>query len=340
MKFILILLFSFSAQAQTTAEWIDQQWPMLPRAERATKPSATIPILAEDREGLDLRVSPVTRNRYLNATYKTLAREFGQCLAVPMASWYHFGHWASRTSGRFMTGERFQQMGPLARAGLAVLSALGIMQSEKEVIQLFARTNFLIGVEMVPAGKYFLEKFCQGGSLPPFDVFGKHLEGGDLARQELHLAFYAYYLAIKETDQVRRTQLVAYGTTMQMMGEQRRAQYNVNALFDIGGPGMGLGERVFRWIAVSTTGLELGDGVIIPFNKHVSTEFMSPDLVNINLVAYKQLHAQHGVELKPTGRSFRPTAVQDWGNLAQRLRFLVAVVHGHGSRSELLSAGD
>lgn len=178
MKILFFILVSLNAYSQSTPQWLDDQWRMLPRAERASKPASSIPISNFDRQGLDLHNTAVFRNRYLNATYKDLAREFADCLNVPMASWYHFGYWASTTSGRFMTGERFRQMGPIARAGLAVLSTLNIVQSEKEMIDLFGRTNFLIGVEMVPAGRLFLKTFCSGGTLPSYETFGRHLEGG------------------------------------------------------------------------------------------------------------------------------------------------------------------
>lgn len=313
---------------------------MLPRAERATKPSPTIPISDEDRKGLDLRNTAVVRNRYLNATYKQLARDFNSCLNVPMASWYHFGYWASRTSGRFMTGERFRQMGPIARAGLAILGALNIVHSEREMIELFGHTNFLIGVEMVPAGKLFLKTFCSGGTLPSYETFGRHLEGGDLARQELHKAFEQYYLALHEQNPDLKLSLVAYGTTMQMMGEQRRAQNNVDALFHIGGPGQGAVESLYRWMAVASTGLELGSGLVIPFNKNVSSTHMPDALAVIEDTHYIQLHEERGVELLPVRGVFRGTAVKDWGNLKQRLRYLVAVVRGHGAREEILAAGN
>lgn len=337
MKTLFLLFFSFAVHAQNTASWIDQQWQLLPRPERATKPAASIPISLEDRRGLDLQNTPVGRNTYLNATYQQLAHDFARCLSVPVASWYQFGYWASRTSGRFMTGERFRQMGPLARTGLALLATLGIVQSEREMIQLFARTNFLIGVEMVPAGKLFLKTYCQGGQLPAYEIFGRHLEGGDRARQELHLAFKQYYLALLESDGKRKSELVAYGTTLQMMGEQRRAQYNVNALFNIGIPGPGPVESIYRWFAASSTGLEIRGGVVIPFNQNVSTRLMDADLASVTLPGYRALHQEHRVATETNLNSFRGTAVRDWGNLTQRLRFLVAVVRGHATRSELLS---
>lgn len=336
MKILFVLLLSLNAHAQSTGQWIDAQWSLLPQAERATKPAASIPIIEYDRKNLDLKATALSRNTYLNRTYRKLAEGYAACLDVPVASWYHFGYRASRTSGRFISGERFRSMGLGARAGLAVLAALGLFQSEKQIIELFGRTNFLIGVEMVPAGRLFLQTFCQAGPLPEYRVFGRHLEGGDRARQELHLAFKQYYLALSEADPVKKAMLVAYGTSLQMMGEQRRAQNNVNALFELRGLASGAVESLYRWVAASTTGLELSQGVTIPFNKNVSAQWMAPEMVSITLPGYQRLHAEHKVALNPDRGYFSGTLVKDWGNLDQRLRYLVAVVRAQSSRPELL----
>lgn len=154
------------------------------------------------------------------------------------------------------------------------------------------------------------------------------------------MAFKQYYLALLEIDPARKISLVAFGTTMQMMGEQRRAQNNVDSLFNIGGPGKGAVELLYRWIASASTGLELGDGLVIPFNKNVSSRYMANELRIIDDPNYIQLHSNRGLALNPVRSEFKKTAVRDWGNLNQRLRYLVAVVRGHGARKEILAAGD
>lgn len=338
--FWVLLLLPSIVVAASTPEWLNAQWKLLPRAEWATQPSLTIPISQEDRAGLDLGRPHPARNAYLNATYKRLAQDFARCLNVPMASWYHFGYWASTTSGRFISGERFRTMNPIQRSGLAVLAGLGLAHSEEDMITLFGRVNFLVGVEMIPAGKLFLQTYCSGGTLRPYDDFGKNLVVGDRARRELHDAFEQYYLALKETDPRLKVERVAYGTTLQMMGEQRRAQVNVDALFAFGDQRHGPIEFIYRWMAAGSAGLELGHGLVIPFVKDVSAKFMSPDLDPVTLPGYKALHQEHRVSLEPMFDRFLGTAVQDWGNLDQRLRYLVAIMRGHGSRAEVLEAGE
>lgn len=326
-------LFSLNAFTQSTAEWIDTEWELLPRAAKATKPSPLIPISSSDRAGISLKNNDVARNTYLLASYREIASNLHACLKVPMGNWYHFAYFANRTSGEFISGKRFDEMDWLTRELLDIMGWHKLIPNEEEMIKLFAFVNFTIGIEMVPHGRYFYESFCQG-SLPSFDTFSSKLEGGDLARSELIRGYEQYYLSLLENDPKLKLERVALGTSLLMMGEQRRAQINVNALFRFGNEDKGPVEFFYRWHAAATTGLELNQDTVIPFNKDVTIKYMGK--LRVTLDDYKKLHQEHGLSLAPHNGKFKKSAVFDWGNLDQRLRFLVAVVRGHSERKELI----
>lgn len=331
---LLLSLLSFSLFAQDNRSWIDQEWAKLPETARATKPSPGVPISQEDREGLTLDVTPVARNTYLKKTYSRLAHAFYQCLGVPMGSWYHFAYFANRTSGEFMTGQRFKEMGWLERHILELMGWHDLIPSEKEMIELFAYVNFTIGIEMVPHGKLFLESFCGKETIPAFEVFSSKLEDNDLARRELLSGYKAYHDALFENDPTLRLERVALGTSLLMMGEQRRAQSNVDALFRFGNDERGPVEFFYRWTAAATTGLELNEDVVVPFATNMTAKYIKN--LRVTLPRYIELHQEHKLKVNPVRGEFPKTRIFDWGNIDQRLRFMLAVVRGHSERSALI----
>ncbi len=341
MKFLALGLFAFLSAPvwaqESESAWLARQWEALTPDQRSvTQPPASIPIDPVDREALALSNDHVARNRHLNHTYGTLAMGFAACLGPQAGSWYHYAHFASTSSGKFISGERLRDLDWLQRAGLGVLARLRLVPGQRELAALLGQTNFLIGVEMVPAGKLFLATFCQGGELLPYEVFGQHLEGGDRARRELYEAFQYYHAALGEADPSRKLALVVYGTTLQMMGEQRRAQVSVDAVFRFGDSRRGPWEAYYRRAAAASAGLELAAGVTIPFDRDVSTQWMEAEMADLSFEGWRALHAELGVALNP-GTTFAGTAVTDWGDLRQRLAFLVAVARAHSTRPELLA---
>jgi hypothetical protein len=342
MKFLICLLILFPciglSSTLSSKSWLKYQWDLLPADERPTIPSSRIFIDSKVRRGINLKRSHLNRNHYLNSTYAQLAREFSVCFNSQAATWYNFGHWASRSSGKFISGESFQAMDPVRRIGQDVLGNLQLTPNQEELAALLGRTNFIIGVEMIPLGQAFLKMYCSKNAkfVLPFSYFEKLLPELDRARSELREGFRMYHQALTETRQNQKIQLIAYGTVLLMMGEQRRAQANVDAVFRFAElESRGMVEYIYRGIAAASAGLEMSGGVLIPFNKDITSEFMHPALKDVPFANILSLHRELGVPLYPQNNGFKGTAVSDWGNLRQRLRFLVAVVRGHITRPEL-----
>lgn len=337
--FIFVLLPSVGFSSTLSSKsWLKSQWDLLPEDERPTIPSSRIFINSDVRKGIDLKRSHLKRNRYLNSTYAKLAHEFSACFNSPAATWYNFGHWASRSSGKFISGESFQVMDPVRRVGQGVLGNLHLTPNQEELAALLGRTNFIIGVEMIPLGQAFLKMYCTRGArfVLPYSYFEKLLPELDRARGELREGFKLYHQALSEANQDQKIRLIAYGTALIMMGEQRRAQRNVDAVFRFADlETRGVIEHIYRGIAAASAGLEMSGGAMIPFNKDVSTEHMHPALREVPFESILSLHRELGVPLKAENNHFHGTAVNDWGNLRQRLGFLVAVVRGHITRPEL-----
>ncbi len=335
MRLVLSLLFiAVSARAESTAEWLDRQWAMIPTYERAEKPSPHIPIGATDRQNLDLNTDPVARNAYITASYHTIAQELHRCLGADAANWYHYGNWASRNSGRYISGEHFDEMPRLQRWGLGLGGGLGVIPSQAEMRRYLVHTNFLIGVEMIPAGRHFINTFCQGRRPRhrlPYNAFGNLLG----PRQEgLSRAFARYHTAIRSPE--NRQENVVHATTLHMFAEQTRAQNNVDLIFRLGNARRGAVEFLYRWIAAGSTAMELDQGFRIPFSRDVDATGMPVELVKPQTEAYRSLFVGAGLAMDPQGGVFRRSAVQDWGNLRQRLRFLAAMARAHSTRAELL----
>lgn len=330
IRTLVLLLISASVHAESTAQWLDRQWSKIPAYERAEKPSPLIPIGATDRRYLDLDTDPVARNAYITASYHHIAQALHSCLGAEVANWYHYGNWASRNSGRYISGAHFQTMNRFQRWGLGVGGTLRVLPTEKEMRQYLVHTNFLIGVEMIPAGRHFLNTFCQGGRAP-YRVFGDLLGPRQLG---LNGAFAMYYIALRASD--LRDERVVHATTLHMFAEQTRAQTNVDMVFRLGDARRGPVEFLYRWIAAGSTAMELDQGFKVPFAKDVDAREMPSELVDPQTEAYRTLFVGAGLAWEPQKGVFKGSAVKDWGNLHQRLRFLAALARAHSARSELL----
>lgn len=344
MKLLLVMLLSLSsafAQQESLPAWLSGQWAQLTPYEMGTTlPSLNIPIDFFDRRGLDMAHRAVERNEFLNPAYRGLAQHFAQCLKVPLASWYHFAYLASKSSGSFMNGDHFRSMSAPERMGMDFLVDQGLIPSADEFGDLLGHVNFLVGVEMIPLGRLFLETFCTPyGALRSYETFGNRVGFGDRSRNDLHEGYAWYHRALSETDMSQRIKYVAYGTTLLMMGEQRRVQESLDHMMNFGGAARGPIEYFYRYYAARTAGLVLNDIETIPFVQDVQTIFMRPELAVIDIPGYRALHEEFKVPLTAKNNRLKGTAVNDWANLRQRLAFLIAVVRGHAGRPELMAPG-
>lgn len=336
MKLLLLLaLLPAMVRAESTSEWIERQWAKIPAYEQAERPSAGVPINDEDRANLDLDTDPVVRNAYITASYHYIAQDLAQCLNMPhTANWYHYGNWASRNSGRYISQEHFRQMNVIHRWGLDLGGRLRLIPTQEEMVSYLVHTNFLIAVEMIPLGRHFINAFCKGGPVPTYEEFATALT----PKQSALSSAFAHYLTAKDTKRdTLREERVVYATTLHMFAEQTRAQNNVDMIFRLGDDRRGPIEFFYRWIAAGATGMELDNGFVIPFARDVDTRGMQPALQKLMIASYRELFVNAGLELDPVRGVFRRSAVKDWGNLRQRLRFLAAIARAHSGRAELLT---
>ena len=121
-----------------------------------------------------------------------------------------------------------------------------------------------------------------------------------------------------------------------MYTEQTRAQNNVDLIFRLGDDRRGPVEFLYRWIAAGSTAMELDQGFKVPFARDVDAREMPAELVHPQTAAYRALFVEAGLSSSPEDGVFKGSAVQDWGNLRQRLRFLTAMARAHSARAELL----
>lgn len=319
------------------ANWLLTQWDMIPVIERPSLPHITVPITFQDKKALAFSRDPIERNLDINQAYKEIAYKLAQCTGTEkQANWYHFAYWASRSAGEVISGLKFNSYRNLSRTMYNLASRIGAVPSEADMAAMFARTNSLIAVEMVPIGRHFLKEFCgpdsQGAS---FSTFSRHFTRTGLREKEMERAFANYYAAINEKDPIKKKQQVSLASTLQVMSEQRRVNENIDSVFRFGSRLRDPVERIYRWYASKTGSLKILRGEKIPLTRHVTTQYLAEELKEIVLSEYLKLHRQHQVEIIPKMSYFKKTGVKDWGDIKQRLRYLLAMFRGHSSRSEV-----
>lgn len=320
------------------ANWLLNQWSMIPITERPSLPHITIPISDFDKKILHFARDPIERNKDINQAYKEIAYKLSQCTETEgQANWYHFAYWASKSAGEVISGLKFDSYQALSRTMYKMASHLGVIPNETAMASMFARTNSLIAVEMIPMGRHFLKEFCSSDSPPLFSSFSRHFSRSGIREKEMERAFANYYAAIFEKDLVKKKQLVSLASTLQVMSEQRRVNENVDSVFRFGTRLKDPIEKVYRWFASKTGSLKISRGEIIPLASHVTTQYLDEEMKVIVLDEYLKLHRQHQVEERPMTSFFKKTGVKDWGNLKQRLKYLLAMFRGHGFRSEVTS---
>lgn len=320
-----------------TGKWLIDQWEKIPVKERPALPHLTIPIHKRDLINLDLTKNPITRNSYISESYRDIAYKLAHCTETfDQANWYHYAYWASKSAGEVISGNKFNSYDIISRSLYGAASRLRVIPTEKEMAAMFARTNTLIAIEMIPIGRHFISEFCQNKSnLKAFNIFSKHFSQSDEKEIELEKAFKNYFHAILEKDLSQKRQLISLGATLQVLSEQKRVHENIDTVFKLGSDLKDPVEHFYRWYASHSGALKMCLGEVVPLTKNVSTIHLAPELKSISVEDYIKLHQKHKVELAPSGRYFQKTAVKDWGDLSQRLRFLVAMFRAHAVRPEV-----
>ncbi len=321
----------------SNGKWLLDQWKKIPVKERPALPHLTIPINQSDRINLDLSTDAIRRNTYISESYRDIAYKLAHCTETfDQANWYHYAYWASKSAGEVIAGHKFNSYDVISRSLYGAASKLRVIPTEKELAAMFARTNTLIAIEMVPIGRHFVNEFCNNKTnRKAFSTFSKNFSQSDEKEIELENAFKNYFHAIFEKDLSQKRQLISLAATLQVLSEQKRVHENIDTVFKLGSELKDPIEHFYRWYASHSGALKVSFEEVIPLTKNVSTIHLAPELKNISLQEYITLHRQHQVELIPSGRYFQKTGVKDWGDLSQRLRFLVAMFRAHAVRPEV-----
>ena len=318
-------------------KWLLDQWKKIPVKERPALPHLSIPINQTDRINLDLSRDPVERNTYISESYRDIAYTLAHCSETfDQANWYHYAYWASKSAGEVITGHKFNSYDVIARSLYGGASKLRVIPTEKEMAAMFARTNTLIAIEMIPIGRHFVNEFCKSKSNhKAFNRFSKHFSQSDEKEIELENSFKHYFHAIHEKDLTKKRQYISLAATLQVLSEQKRVHENIDTVFRLGSKLKDPIEHFYRWYASHSGALKMSFKEVVPLTKNVSTTHLAQELKIISLQEYINLHKKHQVELSPSGKYFPKTGVRDWGDLSQRLKFLVAMFRAHAVRPEV-----
>lgn len=321
----------------SNGKWLLDQWKRIPVKERPALPHLTIPINQNDRINLDLSRDPTARNIYISESYRDIAYKLAYCTETfDQANWYHFAYWASKSAGEVITGHKFNSYDVISRSLYGAASRLKVIPTEKEMAAMFARTNTLIAIEMIPLGRLFLNEFCdEKKKSKAYSSFSKHFLRSDEKEIELENAFKSYFDAIYETDLSKRRQIVSLASTLQVLSEQKRVHENIDSVFQLGSQLKDPIEHFYRWFASHSGALKMSFGEVVPLTKNVTTLFLVDGLQTITDMEYQKLHIKHKVELSATRNYFLRTGVKDWGDLKQRLRFLVAMFRAYAVKPEV-----
>lgn len=327
-------------------ELLQQQWALLryplPRPDPRFVPDAGTQLWL--RADYPARA----RNRLLNRRYIELGERLARCLdhgtlsPEPIANWYTFAAWGSRSSGEIISGNRFGlptpasqahhrliQQRSLARGRITEeigedlarldgsfdrvrrmlnrwqLTRLSPLNSYVRMQQtIFAETNYQIGAEMIPLGESFLAVFCDRTASPaPFDEL--FANGSVLGR-----AFALYLEARDEEDLERKLELILLASVLQVHHEQERVQPNLAAA-------MILAPRYLTWISGFGFGRQR-----IPFHHDIRVVSLSPMLRTVELPGAVELYRAIGLEVEVLGATYQRSACGNWGDLGCRQRFL------------------
>lgn len=343
--------------SNTEEAWLHASYKNLPVVEMATLPSLKIPIMPFYKDQLQMESDPLVRNSYINEHYQYLGKHLMQCFGFdekePFANWYHYAYWASKSARKVISGDFFLNQDIAIKIGMNFASFFGLFQ--KPTMQgIFARTNNLIALEMIPLGQEFFHTFCQEGETD-FNKFAEKLLNDQQQDQILVFAFYQYYMAIHEKDLKTKKERIAYATTLQVMSEQMRVDDNIKEAFRYNGS-IPLAEYVFHQMATHSGALDLGiyqmnkDQRQIPlrsgrissgrysrdineiFNGNqmhleydVRTAQTDRDLLDIKLAPYQNLLAKYKLENNIRRiHKYKKTGVDNWAKLHKRLKHLIA----------------
>ena len=159
-----------------------------------------------------------------------MAAQFNKCLGVTDANWYHFAAWASVSAGEVITGKKFEDLRASERAIMRAFSNWKRIYNEEKQIEIFASTNALIAMEMIPIGNLFIKLFCQEKP-QTFSAFSNYFIPTSSAEKSLYEAFETYHKIINEKNNDKKQQLLLLASLLQLDAEQSRIDHLLDKVF-------------------------------------------------------------------------------------------------------------
>jgi hypothetical protein len=362
----------FDGFVNDNERWLQEAYRNVPLVEFATHPSLEVRIPKYFKDALRMDVDPLKRNTDINREYLRLAGELMSCMGFsekkPFANWYHYAYYASKSARKVISGDFFIEQDVALKIGTNLASFFGLFQ--KPAMQaIFARTNNLIALEMLPIGQDFYYEFCVNNK-KDFSEFASKLNKEYPHERILIDAFHQYFLAKQETDLKQKKERVTLATTLQVISEQIRVNDNINEAFRYNGS-VPLAEYRFNRLATKSGSLnleygqqksrkspflrsgrigagnysrdikEIFNGTQMHLGYDVRTARTDQDLLKLELPEYKALFKQYDLATDVTSiHKYKDTGVYKWANLASRLRHLVAQFRSNMSNKYLFSVDE
>ncbi len=322
--------------------WAKEQWKLIPLEQRLSIPDISIKIDIQDQVNLKIDADPLLRNNYINSMYGIIGNQLARCMNnnnSNIANWYHFATWASKSAGDVISGKKFQELGKFKKTLFWAGGATRAFKNKKLQKELFANTNAMIAIEMIPLGKTFLDLFCTKKNDIPFKQFENIFNARLKYEKTLLKAFEFYYSAIKARGSNEKLEYITLGSIYQVIAEQARIDRILKSIFTSKIISKKL-DKIYKKIATKEGKLTIGSKykTHVYLNKNVKTNILPSDLrvIQNNDFIYLNRNYEISNDLKVNDHSFKGTAVKNWGDLTQRTKFLIAFFRSYIKSKHIL----
>ena len=320
---IITLMFVIAsngyAKNLSYAQWISNEKALLPPYITIDFPLFNLQVDQIDQKELSLINDPNRRNQYINENYAVIAKELNQCLNTNSANWFHFAAWASRSAGEVISGKKFEDLKGGERYLMRAFGNWKKIYNEEKQIEIFASTNALIAMEMIPLGNLFLQLFCQGQK-NSFDQFEKYFTPLTSAENFLYRAFENYHQVIHAKSERNKQELLLLASLYQLNAEQIRIDHLLGKVFWIKTKSK-LVRAFFRRVATKKGKLEIGNKEIIDLTKKLP--FLNAKKRKRVVIHQPLIDFFSSYNLpKVTEKNSLKVGTSNWSNIRSRMRFL------------------
>ena len=317
--------FALSAKEELTyRKWVELESKLLPPDITITFPNINVEIDKIDQKLLSFSNDPVQRNSYINESYFVLGQNLNKCLGIKgRANWYHFAAWASRSAGEVINGQKFEDLKRIERGILKNFGNWKIVYNEQSQRKIFASTNAIIAMEMIPLGNLFIKTYCNGSNAESFDLFTRNFKPRT-KNEHILIQSFAYYLkAKKENNHFKKEELLLLASIKQVESEQIRIDHLLDKVFWIKTK-MKLIRKFFKRVTTKKGKLEIGNNVVIDLTKNLNFIEYHKRPKRISLIALIDVFKKHNIPIHIEKDVLR-VGTSDWSSLKERTRFLFSL---------------